>query len=135
MKALVKTVVALGLMFTASNAIADTLVSCKDVKAAASAPKTIEFVIKQTNSQRLGSDILYANTANQVSVISSLSVAQYAASDLALYMSIDDFTESPVLVFAAALPKIGKTFSGSVSDLVDNKVVKTRILKCTRTVL
>jgi Tol biopolymer transport system component len=57
------------------------------------------YVIKTTESHRLGSDILYVDPNDVATIISSLSVAQYTATNDELLILIDDNNEDPILKF------------------------------------
>lgn len=113
---------------TANAAGAHGLVSCSDAKVK-NGPAIFSYLISNGQSQRLSSDILYVqNSVTQV--LPAFQVAQFAASDLALYMLIDDDNEVPTLAFAAVLPNTKLAFPGTLTPYVNGKAQKTQVLSC-----
>lgn len=113
---------------TANAAGAHGLVSCSDAKVK-NGPVIFSYLISNGASQRLSSDILYVNN-NVPQVIPAFEAAQYASSNLALYMLIDDDNEVPTLAFAAVLPNTKKAFPGTLTPYVNGKAQKTKVLSC-----
>lgn len=119
--------IVLGLLFSSSAFAASYNVKCSDAKVK-NGPVVWNFLVKSTQSNRLGSDILYTNKAGTTSVISSLSVAQYVANSAQLYIMVDDFQETVSLVFSAD-PRPMKAFAGNLREVVAGKAAN-RALKC-----
>lgn len=98
------------------------------------------YVIKATESRRLGSDILRVDASNVATIISSLNVAQYQASDSDLYMLIDDNIENPVLSFSASFVRKPKksagdppntlTYEGRIEEITDGTVTRIQRVIC-----
>ncbi len=119
-----KSVLAAMISFSAVNAFADTLINCVGVK---NNTVHLSYTVSANPSKRLRSDITFSKNGSST-LISSLSIAQYASTNVLLYLLADDGVENVSLRFTAA--PISKTsYLGSIEELGASPA--TNPVKCT----
>lgn len=95
----------------------------------ANAKNTVKwsFQIRQNESRRISSDITYVKGA-QTTTISSISVAQYAVTNVLIYMLTDDSVEKATYRLTVA-PLSKNIYAGTLEEFGASS--STTIVKCT----
>jgi hypothetical protein len=119
---------------------ADQLISCQTAKvktAGPTQPRTIQYVVKGTPSQRLASDLVY-NNGSAPSLISSIQVAQYKFNFSEAYLSIDNASEVTTLILSLKASQPNKSqpntarYTGTLEDHGDGTTTQ---MDCTASMI
>ena len=82
-------------------------------------PPNLIFVVKNSESARLGSDIIFFDAGGVIHLIPSFSVAQFHVAGDAIHVVVDDASERPT--FKLDLTRVGSQFVGTLE--IDGAVV------------
>ena len=120
-----------------SPAAADSLIQCTEKKKAGSSLLQWMYGVKATASQRLATDIVFANANGNVTIVPTSRVAQFKHSDAEAFILIDDNAENTTHVLDLKSQRVKKNepfiarYKGTLEMIADDKIVR---VECTVTV-